>query len=205
MGRGWWKATSHVKAISSANGGVMGYKRPLTFYRKEKLKEDVTSMENICSNNSICRNITPMQLEFAFEHPLPLMQPPSPVKSNANYDNDCCQTRTCFMVNSTLYLQTFGHGIIGEYTETEKEKMGVTKEQVESSLTSKLKPLHLVRCKFCNRDCVGTIRGKRLLERHRIVNAALEEELKQIHALDKKALTLSSGNSSKAEKSKSDA
>ncbi|BBH05525.1 BolA-like family protein [Prunus dulcis] len=32
--------------------------------------------------------------------------------------------------------------------------------------------------------------GKRLLERHRVVNAALEEEMKQIHALSiKKALT----------------
>ena len=32
--------------------------------------------------------------------------------------------------------------------------------------------------------------GKRLLERHRMVNAALQEELKQIHALSiKKALT----------------
>ncbi|XP_012481594.1 NAC domain-containing protein 30 [Gossypium raimondii] len=33
MGRGWWKATSHVKAVSSPNGEVMGYKRPLTFHR----------------------------------------------------------------------------------------------------------------------------------------------------------------------------
>ncbi|XVF37840.1 hypothetical protein REPUB_Repub20aG0045700 [Reevesia pubescens] len=32
-GLGWWKATSHVKTISAANGGVMGYKRPLTFHR----------------------------------------------------------------------------------------------------------------------------------------------------------------------------
>ncbi|XP_007034076.2 PREDICTED: putative NAC domain-containing protein 94 [Theobroma cacao] len=31
-GRGWWKATSHVKTIS-ANGRVVGYKRPLTFHR----------------------------------------------------------------------------------------------------------------------------------------------------------------------------
>ena len=32
--------------------------------------------------------------------------------------------------------------------------------------------------------------GKRLLERHRLVNAALEEEMKEIHALSiKKALT----------------
>ncbi|GMI64384.1 NAC domain containing protein 94 [Hibiscus trionum] len=31
MGRGWWKAMSHVKAISSANGELMGYKRPFNF------------------------------------------------------------------------------------------------------------------------------------------------------------------------------
>ncbi|KAG8499906.1 hypothetical protein CXB51_006464 [Gossypium anomalum] len=49
MGRGWWKATSHVKAVSSPNGEVMGYKRPLTFHRfkdniqrnrKEAIKTD---------------------------------------------------------------------------------------------------------------------------------------------------------------------
>ncbi|KAE8730836.1 Ribosomal protein L12/ ATP-dependent Clp protease adaptor protein ClpS family protein [Hibiscus syriacus] len=33
MGRGWWKATSHVKVILSTNGDLMGYKRPLTFHR----------------------------------------------------------------------------------------------------------------------------------------------------------------------------
>ncbi|KAL4273627.1 hypothetical protein GQ457_13G018340 [Hibiscus cannabinus] len=33
MGRGWWKATSHVKAISSSDGELIGYKRPLTFHR----------------------------------------------------------------------------------------------------------------------------------------------------------------------------
>ncbi|XP_022721724.1 NAC domain-containing protein 55-like, partial [Durio zibethinus] len=31
-GRGWWKATSHVKIISD-NGRAVGYKRPLTFHR----------------------------------------------------------------------------------------------------------------------------------------------------------------------------
>ncbi|XVF65445.1 hypothetical protein PTKIN_Ptkin09bG0249700 [Pterospermum kingtungense] len=31
-GRGWWKATSHVKTIC-ADGGVVGYKRPLSFHR----------------------------------------------------------------------------------------------------------------------------------------------------------------------------
>ncbi|XVE81167.1 hypothetical protein DITRI_Ditri15bG0040900 [Diplodiscus trichospermus] len=32
-GRGWWKATSHVKTISVDDGRVVGYKRPLTFHR----------------------------------------------------------------------------------------------------------------------------------------------------------------------------
>ncbi|XP_022722167.1 NAC transcription factor 29-like [Durio zibethinus] len=31
-GRGWWKATSHVKTISD-NGQAVGYKRPLTFHK----------------------------------------------------------------------------------------------------------------------------------------------------------------------------
>ncbi|KAK9033088.1 hypothetical protein V6N11_018126 [Hibiscus sabdariffa] len=142
MGRGWWKATSHVKAISSTDGELIGYKRPLTFHRfkddnqrnrkaaiktdwimheyklhaissdwrlckikykgKEKPVEVMTSMENTCINNtttpslsfeaedgsggssSISVNITPMQLEVAFE------QPPSlPVNENLNYDNYC--------------------------------------------------------------------------------------------------------------------
>ncbi|XP_022722317.1 NAC domain-containing protein 83-like [Durio zibethinus] len=46
-GRGWWKATSHVKTISS-NGRVVGCKRPLTFHkfrdnqtkRKDAIKTD---------------------------------------------------------------------------------------------------------------------------------------------------------------------
>ncbi|KAL5555738.1 hypothetical protein UlMin_037974 [Ulmus minor] len=76
--------------------------------------------------------------------------------------------------------------------------MGVTKEQVESSLTSKLNPTHLEVTDTsggCGASFVVDIiseqfEGKRLLERHRLVNAALEEEMKQIHALSiKKALT----------------
>ncbi|TYH79315.1 hypothetical protein ES332_D03G055700v1 [Gossypium tomentosum] len=76
--------------------------------------------------------------------------------------------------------------------------MGVTKEQVESSLTSKLKPSHLevidtsggCGASFVIEIVSEQFEGKRLLERHRIVNAALEEEMKQIHALSiKKALT----------------
>ncbi|EOX92394.1 hypothetical protein QUC31_003612 [Theobroma cacao] len=76
--------------------------------------------------------------------------------------------------------------------------MGVTKEQVESSLTSKLKPSHLevidtsggCGASFAIEIVSEQFEGKRLLERHRIVNGALEEEMKQIHALSiKKALT----------------
>ncbi|XP_022773842.1 protein BOLA2-like [Durio zibethinus] len=76
--------------------------------------------------------------------------------------------------------------------------MGVTKEQVESSLTSKLKPSHLevidtsggCGASFAIEIVSEQFQGKRLLERHRIVNAALEEEMKQIHALSiKKVLT----------------
>ncbi|XWS09278.1 hypothetical protein CRYUN_Cryun40dG0072200 [Craigia yunnanensis] len=38
-GRGWWKATSHVKTIS-ADGPMVGYKRPLTFHRfKDNLRK----------------------------------------------------------------------------------------------------------------------------------------------------------------------
>ncbi|CAA7027131.1 unnamed protein product [Microthlaspi erraticum] len=76
--------------------------------------------------------------------------------------------------------------------------MGVTKEQVEASLTSKLKPIHLEVIDIsggCGASYEVEIvseqfEGKRLLERHRMVNAALEEEMKEIHALSiKKAQT----------------
>ncbi|GMI99377.1 homolog of E.coli BolA 2, BolA3 [Hibiscus trionum] len=93
--------------------------------------------------------------------------------------------------------------------------MGVTKEQVESSLTSKLKPLHLevidtsggCGASFVIEIVSEQFEGKRLLERHRIVNAALEEEMKEIHALSiKKALTPEQWKQQQeAEKSKSDA
>ncbi|GMI64382.1 hypothetical protein HRI_000107500 [Hibiscus trionum] len=130
MGRGWWKATSHVKAISSANGELMGYKRPLTFHRfkdnnqrnrktaiktdwimheyklhsissdwrlckikykgKEKLKEVMSTLsfkgeDGGGSSSTISTNITPMQLEVAFEQP-PLL----PVNDNLNCDNYGC-------------------------------------------------------------------------------------------------------------------
>ncbi|KAH1113852.1 hypothetical protein J1N35_007230 [Gossypium stocksii] len=93
--------------------------------------------------------------------------------------------------------------------------MGVTKEQVESSLTSNLKPSHLevidtsggCGASFVIEIVSEQFEGKRLLERHRIVNAALEEEMKQIHALSiKKALTPEQWKQQQeAEKSKPDA
>ncbi|KAL9462271.1 hypothetical protein AB3S75_000305 [Citrus x aurantiifolia] len=76
--------------------------------------------------------------------------------------------------------------------------MGVTKEKVESTLTSKLSPSHLevidtsggCGAKFEIEIVSEQFEGKRLLARHRLVNAALEEEMKQIHALSiKKAMT----------------
>ncbi|CAN4114177.1 unnamed protein product [Withania somnifera] len=80
--------------------------------------------------------------------------------------------------------------------------MGVTKEQLESSLTAKLNPSHLVNisiyslcicvcgAKFSVVIVTEQFEGKRLLERHRMVNGALAEEMKEIHALSiTKALT----------------
>lgn len=74
----------------------------------------------------------------------------------------------------------------------------MTKEQVEASLTSKLNPSHLevvdtsggCGASFVIEIVSQQFEGKRLLERHRVVNSALEEEMKEIHALSiKKALT----------------
>ncbi|XP_018860422.1 protein BOLA2 [Juglans regia] len=76
--------------------------------------------------------------------------------------------------------------------------MGVTKEQVESSLRAKMNPSQLevidtsggCGASFAIEIVSEKFEGKRLLERHRLVNAALEEEMKEIHALSiKKALT----------------
>ncbi|GMH14957.1 hypothetical protein Nepgr_016798 [Nepenthes gracilis] len=76
--------------------------------------------------------------------------------------------------------------------------MAVTKEEVESSLTSKLNPVHLevidtsggCGASFAIEIVSDQFEGKRLLERHRMVNAALEKEMKVIHALSiKKSLT----------------
>ncbi|KAK9670562.1 hypothetical protein RND81_13G209700 [Saponaria officinalis] len=76
--------------------------------------------------------------------------------------------------------------------------MGVTKEIVEATLTSKLSPAHLevidtsggCGASFAVEIVSEQFEGKRLLDRHRMVNAALENEMKEIHALSiKKALT----------------
>ncbi|XP_021897507.1 protein BOLA2 [Carica papaya] len=69
--------------------------------------------------------------------------------------------------------------------------MGVTKEQIEASLTLKMNPAHLevidtsggCGASFAIEIVSEQFEGKRLLERHRLVNAAVEEEMKQIHAL----------------------
>ncbi|XP_016199786.1 protein BOLA2-like [Arachis ipaensis] len=69
--------------------------------------------------------------------------------------------------------------------------------EFESCLKSKLNPTHLEVVDTsggCGASFVVEIvseefEGKRLLERHRMVNAALEEEMKEIHALSfKKAV-----------------
>ncbi|KAL9256587.1 BOLA2-like protein [Drosera capensis] len=76
--------------------------------------------------------------------------------------------------------------------------MGVTKEEVESLLTTNLNPTHLevidtsggCGTSFAIEIISEQFEGKRLLERHRLVNTALENEMKEIHALSiKKALT----------------
>nr|XP_043632722.1 protein BOLA2 [Erigeron canadensis] len=68
---------------------------------------------------------------------------------------------------------------------------GVTKEQVESALRSKLAPSHLevidtsggCGASFQVEIVSEQFEGKRLLERHRMVNGVLAEEMKDIHAL----------------------
>lgn len=76
--------------------------------------------------------------------------------------------------------------------------MGVSKESVETTLTTQLQPTHLVvidtsggcGASFDIEIVTAAFEGKRLLERHRVVNTALAEELKEIHALSiRKALT----------------
>ncbi|XP_008785827.1 protein BOLA2 [Phoenix dactylifera] len=81
--------------------------------------------------------------------------------------------------------------------------MGVAKEDVESALTSALKPSHLevidtsggCGARFEIEIVSEQFEGKRLLERHRLVNGALAEQMNHIHALSiKKALTPSQWN-----------
>lgn len=76
--------------------------------------------------------------------------------------------------------------------------MGVSKEAVETALNDKLKPTYLnvvdasggCGASFVVEIVSSAFEGKRLLERHRLVNTALAEEMKEIHALSvKKALT----------------
>jgi stress-induced morphogen len=75
---------------------------------------------------------------------------------------------------------------------------GVSKASVEATLTTKLQPVHLdvvdtsggCGASFDIQVVSAAFEGKRLLERHRLVNAALSEEMKEIHALSiQKALT----------------
>ncbi|GBG75295.1 hypothetical protein CBR_g19927 [Chara braunii] len=75
--------------------------------------------------------------------------------------------------------------------------MAVSKEQVESVLKEKLQPTNLVvedtsggcGASFDVKIASPLFAGKRVLERHRMVNSALTEELKSIHALTIKPVT----------------
>ncbi|KAG0478595.1 hypothetical protein HPP92_013314 [Vanilla planifolia] len=76
--------------------------------------------------------------------------------------------------------------------------MGVTKEDVEAALNNSLKPSHLevidtsggCGASFDVEIVSENFEGKRLLERHRLVNAALSAQMPHIHALSiKKVLT----------------
>ncbi|XP_040947575.1 uncharacterized protein [Gossypium hirsutum] len=105
MGKGWWKATSHLKAVSSPNGEEWRLCK-IKYKGKEKVEEDMTPTEKTfrhstnktlltsfeakdCSSGS-SNSIAPMQLELAFEQP-PLTQPILPVNNDINYyyDNYC--------------------------------------------------------------------------------------------------------------------
>lgn len=118
-------------------------------------------------------------------------------KSKVFYPSE--QTTECCLKNFRA------HKLLGHKTERDREReltksqeMGVTKEQVESTLKSKLNPSHLevvdtsggCGASFAIEIVSEQFEGKRLLERHRLVNAALVEEMKEIHALSiKKAVT----------------
>ncbi|KAM0907214.1 hypothetical protein ACQ4PT_016263 [Festuca glaucescens] len=76
--------------------------------------------------------------------------------------------------------------------------MGVTKEDVEAAVAAALSPTHLV-VTDTSGGCGASyeievvsdkFEGKRLLERHRMVNTALAPHMAEIHAVSiKKALT----------------
>ena len=76
--------------------------------------------------------------------------------------------------------------------------MGVTKEDVEAAITSSLSPSSLVvtdtsggcGASYEIEEVSEKFEGKRLLERHRMVNTALAPHMAEIHAVSiKKALT----------------
>ncbi|XP_051140495.1 protein BOLA2 [Andrographis paniculata] len=86
----------------------------------------------------------------------------------------------------------------------------VTKERVESTLKLQLDPSHLdvvdtsggCGASFAIEIVSEKFEGKRLLDRHRMVNTALAEEMKQIHALSiTKALTPEQWKQQEAQKS----
>ncbi|KAJ4723345.1 putative NAC domain-containing protein [Melia azedarach] len=59
-GRGWWRATSHVKKIHSKDGAcIIGYKRPLTFHR---FMDDQRNRNNAIKTNWIMH-------EFSLQSP----------------------------------------------------------------------------------------------------------------------------------------
>ncbi|XP_058123994.1 bolA-like protein 2 [Anopheles ziemanni] len=74
---------------------------------------------------------------------------------------------------------------------------GYTEEYIQQKLTERLEATH-VEVVDESDGCGGKFRvvvvspqfqGKALLQRHRLVNAALEEELKTIHAFSQKTYT----------------
>jgi len=86
----------------------------------------------------------------------------------------------------------------------------VTKEIIETTLTNKLQPIYLnvedtsggCGAKFAVEIVSSQFDGKRLLDRHRMVNSALAEELKGIHALSlKMTLTPHQWNEKQAQES----
>ncbi|KAJ0035218.1 NAC domain-containing protein 41-like [Pistacia vera] len=60
-GRGWWRATGHVKKIYANNKYVIGYKRPLTFIRfsdNERKRKNALKTNWIMHEYSLDSNIT---------------------------------------------------------------------------------------------------------------------------------------------------